>query len=150
MFRIALVVATLAIGIAAVVAHPRDIVERQAMMKLSGAQAKIGNQMARGEIPFELAKAHVIFAVFADKAAKLPSLFPHDSRTGGTRARAAIWEKPDEWRAAIDQFAADIEEARAQTADLESFKAGFRNVGRNCVSCHDVFRGPPLHHHHHR
>ena len=119
-------------------------------MKRSGEQAKIGSQMVRGDIAFDLAKMHAIFAAFAEKATKLPSLFPDDSKTGETRARAAIWERPDEWKAAIDKFAADTKEARAQATDLESFKTTFRQVGRPCHSCHETFRGPPLQHHHHR
>ena len=119
-------------------------------MKRSGELAKIGSQMVRGDIAFDLTKMHAIFAAFAEKATKLPSLFPDDSKTGETRARAAIWERPDEWKAAIDKFAADTKEARAQATDLESFKTTFRQVGRHCHSCHETFRGPPLQHHHHR
>jgi cytochrome c556 len=142
-----LAIAILAIGASAVAAHPRVISERQALMKRSGEQAKVGSQMVRGDIAFDLAKTHAIFAAFAEKAAKLPSLFPDDSKTGETRARAAIWERPDEWKAAIDRFAADTKEADAQTTDLETFKGTFRQVGRNCHSCHETFRSPPLHHH---
>jgi len=145
MLRIVLALAALASGVTAVAAHKRDISERQSLMKRSGEQAKIGSLMMRSEIAFELAKAHAIFATFADKAAKLPNLFPDDSRTGETRARPAIWEKPAEWKAAIDKFGADTDEARAHTTDLETFKVAFRNVGRNCLSCHETFRGPPLH-----
>jgi cytochrome c556 len=144
MLRIAFAIAGLVGGIAAVVAHPH-ISERQALMKRSGDQAKLGSLMVRGEVAFDLAKAQSIFAVFAEKSAKLPGLFPADSKTGETRARAAIWEKPDEWKAAIDKFAADTKEASAQTTDLETFKTAFRNVGRHCVSCHEVFRSPPRH-----
>ena len=37
-------------------------------MKRSGEQAKIGSQMVRGDIAFDLAKMHAIFAAFAEKA----------------------------------------------------------------------------------
>jgi cytochrome c556 len=147
MLRIVLAIAALGLGIGAILAHPRDIGERRELMKRSGEQAKIGGLITRGDIPFDLAKAQVIFAVFAEKAAKLPGLFPEDSKSGDTRARPAIWEKPEEWKAAIDKFAADTKEARAQTTDLETFKAAFLNVSRNCLSCHETFRGPPRHPH---
>jgi cytochrome c556 len=147
MLRIVFADAALLLGIVAVVADPAHISERQALMKHSGEQAKIGSQMSRGERPFDLAKAHAVFAAFAEKAAKLPSLFPDDSRHGDTRARSAIWERPDEWKAAIAKFAADTQAARAQTTDFETFKASFGNVGRNCLACHEAFRAP---HHHHR
>jgi cytochrome c556 len=147
MWRTSIAVAALLAGIIAVVAHPEHIPERQALMKRSGEQAKIGGQMIRGELPFEAARARVIFAVFGEKAEKLPGLFPEDTRRGDTRAAAAIWDKPAEWQAAIAAFAADTRRA-GDIASLDSFKAAFQNVSRHCRSCHEVFRGPPRHHHH--
>ncbi len=147
MLRIVLAIAALGLGIGAIVAHPHDITARRELMKRSGEQAKIGGLMIRGDLPFDLAKARAIFAVFAEKAAKLPGLFPDNSRTGDTRARPAIWEQPDEWKAAIAKFAVDTKEASARTTDLETFKEAFRVVGKNCLSCHEAFRGPPRHHH---
>jgi cytochrome c556 len=111
-------------------------------MKQSGDQARIGAAMVKGEQPYDEAKAQAIFAAYANKANKLKSLFPESSKAGDTRAAAAIWDKPAEWNAAIDKFAADTTAAQASTKDLESFKAAFANVGKNCGGCHQAFRKP--------
>jgi cytochrome c556 len=63
------------IAISAATAQQDSIAARKALMKENGDQAKIGAAMAKGETPFDLAKAHKIFATFQDTAAKGPALF---------------------------------------------------------------------------
>jgi cytochrome c556 len=136
-----LALGALTIGATAVIAQD-VIAERKGLMKQSGDQARIGAAMVKGEQPYDEAKAQAIFAAYANKANKLKSLFPESSKAGDTRAAAAIWDKPAEWNAAIDKFAADTTAAQASTKDLESFKAAFANVGKNCGGCHQAFRKP--------
>ncbi len=131
-----------AIGATAVAAQGDVIAERQALMKRSGEQGRIGTQMVRGEAPYDQAKADAVLANFADKAAKLPTLFPEDSRTGATRALPGIWDKAVEFNAAIAKFAADVKAAQGATKDLESFKAAYTAVNRDCGTCHETFRRP--------
>jgi cytochrome c556 len=52
-------------------------------MKANGDAAKLGSAMAKGEAPFEAAKAKAVFATFIDAANKMPKLFPENSKTGG-------------------------------------------------------------------
>jgi cytochrome c556 len=137
--RAACVVAALVFGATAVIAQD-VIAERKALMKRSGDMAKQGTQMARGDAPYDNAKAQAVLAVFVDKAQKLPKLFPESSKSGDTRAAPAIWEKSAEWNKAIEKFGADAKAAQASAKDLDSFKAGFSAVGRNCGSCHETFR----------
>ena len=137
--RVACVVAALAFATTAVIAQD-VIAERKALMKRSGDMAKQGTQMARGEAPYDNAKAQTVLAAFVDKSEKLPKLFPDTSKSGDTRAAPAIWDKPAEWNAAIAKFGADAKAAQASVKDLDTFKAGFTAVGRNCGSCHEAFR----------
>ena len=139
-FRTVCVAAAIALGATAVIAQ--DIIaERQSLMKRSGDMAKQGAQIARGNVPFELAKAQAVFDTYIDKAERLPKLFPPTSKTGGdTKALPAIWDKPADWTAAIEKFGNDSKAAKAGTKDLESFKTNFSTVGRNCGSCHEGFR----------
>lgn len=118
-----------------------DVVKtRQTLMKRSGAEAKVGSQMIRGEIPFDLAKTKEIFAAFADDAGQMPSLFPDCSRTGAnTGAAAAIWEKPDDFKALVARFAADIKAGEESTKDVDTLKAAFQTIGRDCGACHRGF-----------
>ncbi len=140
MIRTVLAVVTVAVGVTAALAQ--DIIaERQQLMKRSGAQSKAGAAMVRGKAPFDLAKAQAIFVVYADKAAKLPNLFPPTSKTGGdTRAAPAIWDDPKGFSAAIAKFAADVKAAQGSVKDADSFKVAFVEVSKNCGSCHEKFR----------
>jgi cytochrome c556 len=143
MIRAVLAVAAIAaIGITAAVGQD-VIAERQALMKKSGQQARLGTQMVRGEAPFELAKAQGIFDVYISKAEQLERLFPASSKTGGeTKALPAIWDNPTEWKAAIERFGTDAKKAKADTKDLESFKVAFAAAAKNCGGCHEKFRKP--------
>jgi len=123
----------------------QDIIDkRQTLMKHSAAEAKIGSSMIKGEIPFDLAKTKEIYATFAVDAGAMPTLFPDCSKTGDhTTAAPAIWEKPDDFKAAIAKFTADIKAAQDSTKDLDSLKASFQTIGKDCGSCHQTFRVRP-------
>jgi len=110
-------------------------------MKKSAAAGKTGVAMIKGETPFDLAKAKEVLATFAEDAGKMPSLFPDCSKTGEhANAAPEIWSKPDDFKAAVDKFAADIKAAQDNTKDLDTFKAGFQAIGKDCGSCHEKFR----------
>jgi cytochrome c556 len=114
---------------------------RQTLMKHSGASAKLATSMVKGETPFDLAKTQEIFATFATDAKQMPTLFPDCSKTGNdTTAGPAIWDKRDDFNAAISKFAADIKAAQDNTKDLDTFKASFQTIGKDCSSCHQTFR----------
>lgn len=139
--RIVLAGTALAIGITALVAQEDPIKARKALMKENGDQAKIGAGMAKGEQPFDLAKAKGVFAQYADAAAKMPNLFPESSKTGGdTEALPKIWESMDDFKAKFVKFGQDAKDAEATVKDLDSFKAAFGAVQKNCGGCHESYR----------
>lgn len=118
--------------------------KRQTLMKHSAAEAKIGSAMVKGETPFDPAKVKEMYDTFATDAAAMPTLFPDCSKTGDhTTAAPAIWEKPNDFKAAIAKFAADIKAAQDSTKDLDSLKANFQTIGKDCGSCHQTFRVKP-------
>ncbi|HZC56808.1 MAG TPA: cytochrome c [Xanthobacteraceae bacterium] len=147
MYRKMLVVlAILLFGVTAAAAQScQDIIDkRQAFMKHSAEMAKIGSSMVKGETPFDLAKVKEIFAVFADDAAAMPTLFPDCSKTGDhTTAGPAIWDKPADFKAAQDKFSADVKAAQDSVKDLDSLKASFQSIGKDCGGCHQAFRVRP-------
>jgi cytochrome c556 len=120
----------------------QDIIDkRQTLMKKSGAAAKIGTEMIKGEKPFDLAQVREIYAAFTEDATQMPALFPDCSKTGNkTTAAPAIWEKTDDFKAAIAKFAADIKAAQENTKDVDTLKANFTTIGKNCSNCHQTFR----------
>ena len=97
--------------------------------------------MAKGEAPFDLAKARAIFVTFADAAAKMPNLFPENSRTGGeTAAAPKIWEDMADFKAKFVKLGADANAAQNSVTDLDSFKTTFGALAKNCGGCHEVYR----------
>jgi cytochrome c556 len=144
MFRKLLVVfAVLMLGVTAAAAQScQDIIDkRQTLMKKSGAAAKIGTEMIKGERPFDMAQVQQIYAAFTEDATQMPTLFPDCSKTGHkTTAAPAIWQKMDDFKAAIAKFAADIKAAQDSTKDVDTLKANFTTIGKNCSSCHQTFR----------
>ncbi len=141
MLRTVLAVAAIAIGATAVVAQSDPIATRKQIMKDVGAAAKTGGSFAKGEVPYDQAKAQAIFATFADAGAKMPALFPENSKTGGeTAALPAIWENMADFKGRYDKFAADAKAAQASIKDLDSFKAAFSGVAKNCGGCHETYR----------
>jgi cytochrome c556 len=144
MFRKLLVVfAVLMFGVTAAAAQScQDIIDkRQTLMKKSGAAAKIGTEMIKAERPFDMAQVQQIYAAFTEDATQMPTLFPDCSKTGHkTTAAPTIWEKMDDFKAAIAKFAADIKAAQDSTKDVDTLKANFTTIGKNCSSCHQTFR----------
>jgi len=144
MFRKLLVVfAVLMLGVTAAAAQScQDVIDkRQTLMKKSGAAAKIGTEMIKGERPFDMAQVREIYAAFTEDATQMPTLFPDCSKTGHkTTAAPAIWQKMDDFKAAIAKCAADIKAAQDNTKDLGSLKANFQIIGKNCSNCHQSFR----------
>jgi cytochrome c556 len=133
-------VSVLALGITAVLAQQDPIAARKAVMKANGEQAAIGAKMARGEEPFALDKAKKIFATYQE-VDKAHAFFPETSKTGGdTAALPAIWENKADFDARLTKLAAESKAAEAAVTDLDSFKAQFTEVVKNCGGCHQTYR----------
>ena len=141
MIRPLLAVVSLAVATTVVVAQQNPITARQALMKANSDQAKIGAAMVKGEAPFDLAKAKAIFATYANSAAKVGDLFPPNSKTGDkTTAAPKIWEDMAGFKAKLVKFGSDAKGAEAAVKDLDSFKAQFAEVQKNCGGCHRDYR----------
>jgi cytochrome c556 len=141
MIRTVLAVSAIAIGITAVAAQSDPIAARRAHMKEIGAQTKTGAGMAKGEIPYDQAKAQGIFAAYVKAGEDLPNLFPETSKTGGdTAAMPSIWAKMDDFKAKAVKLVNDAKAALSSVKDLDSFKATFPAVTKDCGACHELYR----------
>ncbi len=142
MIRTVFVIAAIALGVSIAIAQQDPIAARKALMKANGDQAKIGVAMMKGEAPFDIDKVHKIFAAWEDAAAKMPSLFPANSKTGGdTAADPKIWTSMEDVKARFAKLGADAKDAAAKVTDLDSFKAAFGSIGKNdCGGCHEHYR----------
>ena len=140
----AIVVIGLAVSVATAQQNP--IAARKALMKNNGDQAKIGAAMVKGEAPFDLAKAHKIFATFEVTAVKAPALFLENSIDEATTddpytASPEIWKNMDDFKARLAKLGSDAKAANSGVKDLDSFKAAFGNIGKNdCGGCHEKYR----------
>ncbi len=140
--------AAIAFGVCVAAAQEDPIKARKALMKANGDEAKIAGAMIKGDAPFDLAKAHKIFATFQDAAAKMPALFPDSSKPGDAfaadddfKAGPKIWENMADFKARFVKFGEDAKAADASVKDLDSFKAAMGNIGKNdCGGCHETYR----------
>jgi cytochrome c556 len=137
MIRTVLILATVAVGVTGVVAQTDAISERKALMKKNSQHTKGISSMVKGEAPFDAAAVNTAYAQWADTAAKLPKLFPDNSKTGDTRALPKIWTD----RAGFDAEVAALAKASAnKPTDLEGLKKSFAAVGKACGDCHEGYR----------
>ena len=126
---------------AAAVAQTDPIAARRSIENASGDAQKLGAAMSKGDVPFELAKGKAVFSTFADAAAKMPHLFPENSKAGGeTAAAPKIWEDTADFAARWQAFGAEAKAAADETRDLASFRRAFSRIGESCASCHDLYR----------
>jgi cytochrome c556 len=138
--RVVLAVSAIALGATAVIAQQDPIAARKAIMKANGQQAQLGTKMVKGEEPFSVDKAKKVFVTYQD-VAKVHAFFPETSKTGGdTAALPAVWENKADFEARLTKLATEAKAAEAAVHDLDTFKAQFAEVQKNCGGCHQTYR----------
>jgi cytochrome c556 len=140
MIRPVLAIVALAVGATVVAAQQDPIAARKELMKSNGAQARAGAAMVKGEAPFDLAKAKTIFTTLEANSAKLKDLWPAGSDKGDTAALPKIWQDKADFDARIAKLGSDAKAAEASVKDLDSFKAQFTALGKDCGGCHQTYR----------
>ena len=82
----------------------------------------------------------------ASLAPKVPGWFPPGTGTevGKTRAKAEIWQKPQDFAVKAHDLAtaAAALQAAAGEGDLAKIKGAFDQLGKSCKACHDSYRAP--------
>lgn len=147
MKKIAIVTATiLSLGVADL-ASARDPIKdaisaRAGAFTLIAANMKPMGAMAEGKAPFSQAE----FAKRAGNIAALSSMpwefFIPGSDKGQTEAKAEVWSKPDDFKAAAAKFqeAATKLAAATQGGDETAIKTQFGAMAKTCKSCHQTFK----------
>ena len=117
--------------------------ERHEKYEAMGDAMKIVSRELKGDSP-DLAAVRKNAAVIAAFAPQIPSLFPPGTgpEAGKTEAKAAIWQKPDDFLAKSTAFtaAARAFTAAAQGTDLAAIRAAHGTMGKTCKACHDLYR----------
>ncbi|WP_011578860.1 MULTISPECIES: c-type cytochrome [Chelativorans] len=120
------------------------VAERMHGMKSMAEDMKALAEMLDGKRPFSADDAKARVASLHHTCHQAQDLFSNGKNDHASRALPAIWEHPDAFAAAMAGFDRAVEAlmTATQTASLESLRAPFLDVGRQCSSCHEDFRRP--------
>jgi cytochrome c556 len=140
-----LVLVMTASGVAFAADDAKNLVEyRWAVMSAFGGHAGAIAKVVKGEAPYtEHVSRHA--AAIATTASMVRDIFPKGTGPDAfadTDALPAIWEKPDAFKKAQDDFvaaAAEFAEA-AKSDDRKTVLVGFKKLGDACGACHKDFR----------
>ncbi len=144
MIRTIVVAGTLLLGVGAVVAQQDLVKHAQTFMKGNGKNAGALAAMVKGEKPYDQAVVDAALAQFDDTAKKLPTLFPASTKglkfEGDYSASPKVWDDKAGFDAHTASFGKVVTEAKAKIKDLDSLKAAFPAIGKECGGCHETFR----------
>ena len=115
--------------------------ERMDLMDGQKEDMKLIGDMAKGNTPFDAAKAAEAARHISSTSKQIPELFPEGSGGGESDALPSIWEDFDRFTKSaenLDRAAADL--ATALEADSPDWKGAFQKVADACKACHQDFR----------
>ena len=143
MLRTVVIAGALLIGVSAVMAQDA-VKDAQAVMKANGKNAGALGAMVKGEKPYDQAAVDAAFAQFEETAKKLPTLFPASMKgmklEGDYDASPKVWDDKAGFDEHAASFAKTVGEAKGKIKDLETLKANFPLVGKQCGGCHETYR----------
>jgi cytochrome c556 len=148
MIRTVLALVAVASVLTAAAAQEDVIKQRKALMKANGDQAKIGADMVKGDKPFDINAVHKMFAAFQEAAAKMPALFPENSKptepavaNDDFSAGPKVWENMADVKARFAKFGEDAKAADASVKNVNDLKEAITNMGKtDCGACHQIYR----------
>jgi cytochrome c556 len=144
MMRTVVVVGTLLLGVGAVVAQQDLVKSTQTIMKNTGKNAGAVGAMVKGEKPYDQATVDAAMVVIDETAKKLPTLFPVGMKglkaDGDYSASPKVWEDKAGFDAHIASFAKAVTDAKGKIKDLDSLKATWPAIGKECGGCHETYR----------
>lgn len=121
--------------------------DRHEGMEAAGDAAKAIHQALAGTPDLAVVRTNADKIVAMSKAAS--NWFPAGTGpdVGKTRAKAEIWQTPDDFTAKLRdlQTAASSFDTAAQGTDLAAINAKFAELGQACKACHDKYRAEKKH-----
>ena len=119
--------------------------DRHEGMEDIGDATKALGRETKSDSP-DLAAIRTHAATIARLAPQVSAWFPPGTGpdVGKTRAKAEIWQKPEDFAAKTRDFqaAARSFDAAASAGDVAAIKASFGELGKTCKACHDPYRAP--------
>ena len=144
MIRTVVVVGTLLLGVGAVMAQQDLVNQAQTVMKTNGKNAGALAAMVKGEKPYDQATVNAALAELEDVAKRFPALFPNSIKglkpEGDYHASPKVWTNRADFEAHAASFAKAVGEAKGKIKDLDSLKATYPNVNKQCMGCHETYR----------
>ncbi|WP_457090742.1 c-type cytochrome [Microvirga sp. P5_D2] len=142
MRKTVVVVAALSIvsGLGVVAQQGDPITQRQNLMKSNQEQVRLLTGMARGQAPFDAARAQAAFQTIERNAEQIPALFPAGSHQGKTAALPVIWERKADFDAHAAKLAQAAKAAQTRVTDQAGLQAVIQPVGQSCGGCHETYR----------
>lgn len=128
--------------LSAALAQEEPQVVRQALMKGIGQSVGALGAIVKGEKPYDAAVVEKALATISTNIEAFPDQFPAGSETGHeTEALAAVWEKPEEFRADAEKLGTEVAALMAaMPADQAAVGAAMKRLGPICSNCHETFR----------
>lgn len=119
--------------------------ERHDGMESIGKATKAIGRELQGSSP-NLKTIQDAASKIAELAPKVPGWFPPGTGpdVGKTRAKPAIWQKPQDFAAKAHDLAsaATALNSAATEGDMNKIKSAFDQLGKDCKACHDPYRAP--------
>jgi len=145
MRTVAVVAGTLLLGVGAGMAQQDAVKLAQDTMKANGRNmGTVLSPMFKGEKPYDQAAVDTALNQFEDTARKLPAMFPASIKDakweGDFSPSPKLWEDKAGYDAKVASFAKAVTEAKAKIKDLDSLKANFPGIGKECGACHETYR----------
>jgi len=144
MKRVAVMFGIAVLGIGAAMAQQDALKQAESMMKGNGKNAGALAAIVKGEKPYDQATVDAALAQFDDTAKKLPTLFPASLK--GAKPSGDYSISPKVWsdKAGFDEHAASfgkaVSDAKGSIKDLDTLKASFTVIGKQCGGCHETYR----------
>ena len=123
--------------------HPDQLVsKRRAIFKQFTRTLEPMGLVARGRKDYNPREFN-ISALELEKLSKQPwAYFTPDGNYPPTHAKAEVWQKPAEFKAAQDQYQGTVSQLvkAAESGDLERIRPAVNEVQKSCKTCHNQFR----------
>jgi cytochrome c556 len=144
MIRTVVIAGALLLGVSAVMAQQDQVKQAQTVMKGNGKNAGALAAMVKGEKPYDQATVDAALAQFEDTAKKLPTLFPASIKglkaDGDYSSSDKVWDDKAGFDEHIASFAKTVSDAKEKVRDLDTLKAAFPVIGKQCGGCHETYR----------
>lgn len=146
MLRTVLAVAAVVGGVTIVAAQSDPIQERNALMSSLWREGFAGIfRMSRGQTPFDLAKVDESLTKMSEIAAKLPPLWPPNSKSPANpkskySSSPKIWDNKPDFDAKLAAFTKAVNDSKGKAKNVDELKDVVARINRTCDDCHERYQ----------